>query len=830
MVRRSNESPINFSVKVAISSQLRPTLTLHPRQPSQYEWVVSDEPTHPPTLVPIPPPDEPGVLNADVDPLNHAVMIDFDPRVLSDDDARRVAAKLAPLGHQHYCKAILRLDGRASGAAEQRLERKAQKIEGIRRARATFMGGVMTVTFDDAKLSEAEVIEQVRETGAPVEPYVIESEQPPANLREYLALWLSGDRLEALFTAFTFIFMIAGWAASLANVPWYSAFYVLAYVTGGYFGVCAGLQSLRQWTIDVDLLMVLAALGAAVVNAPFEGAMLLFLFSFSNVLQGVAIDRTRKAIKSLMKLRPEKALARRGGATLLLPVEDLVIGDVLLVRPGESIALDSVIIEGSTSVDQSSLTGESMPVSKHAGDPVFAGTINQTGGLEVRVTRLAKDSTIEKLVRMVEEAQSEKADTQRFLDRAEQYYAVGVIAFTLCLIFIPIFALHAAFHAAFYRAMTVMVVASPCALIISTPASILSAIGGAARRGVLFKGGVHLERAAAVKVVAFDKTGTLTQGKPRVTDVVVDDRVFDFRSTPGAPALSLLALAGAVEAKSEHPLAQAIVAECVSRSVATSGCAAFQSISGKGASGIVDGRRIAIGSVRYFTARDIALPPMLATRIATLQDEGKTCVVVGEIDETAATGRLLGAIAIADVLRSDAASVVRQLKANGIERVVMLTGDNSRVAQAIARQAGVDEFHADLLPEDKVRVVKDLKSIGPVAMVGDGVNDAPALATSNVGIAMGAAGTDVAMETADVVLMSDNLGNIVFALALSRHARRVVYQNLTFAMAVIVVLVVSALGFHLLLPFGVVGHEGSTVLVCLNGLRLLNFRPRPAAT
>jgi len=787
---------------------------------------VTEKPDTPPALVPISPPDEPGVLNAGVDPVNHAVMIDFDPRVLSDDGARKVAERLAPIGHQHYCKAILRLDGRASGAAEQRLERKAQNIEGIRRARATFLGGVMTVTFDDARLSEAQVIEQVRETGAPVHPYVLESEQEPATAREELALWLSGERLEAVFMALTFVFMIAGWVGGRLGVGWHGLFYALAYGTGGYFGVCAGLQSLRQWTIDVDLLMVLAALGAAVVNAPLEGATLLFLFSLSNVLQGYAIDRTRKAIKALMKLRPEKALARRNGGTILLPVEELVIGDILVVRPGESIALDSVIVEGDSAVDQSSLTGESMPVSKHAGDPVFAGTINQTGGLEVRVTKLAKDSTIEKLVRMVEEAQSEKADTQRFLDRAEQYYAVGVIGFTLSLIFIPIFVMHAAFHAAFYRAMTVMVVASPCALIISTPASILSAIGGAARRGVLFKGGVHLERAAGVKVVAFDKTGTLTQGRPRVTDVVLEERVIPFSGAPDPEALALLELAGAVEAKSEHPLAQAIVAESAALSLHTPDCAGFQSISGQGAAGTVSGRRIAVGSARYFAARDVAIPALMASAIASLQDDGKTCVVVGELDDTGGGGRLLGAIAIADVLRADAASVVRQLRANGIEHVVMLTGDNARVAQAIARQAGVDEYHADLLPEDKVRVVKELKAIGPVAMVGDGVNDAPALATATVGIAMGAAGTDVAMETADVVLMSDNLENIVFALALSRRSRQVVYQNLCFAMGVIVVLIISALGFHLPLPIGVVGHEGSTVLVCLNGLRLLSFHPR----
>ena len=775
-----------------------------------------------PLLAPLP--NQPGVLRTDIDTANHALTIDFDPRLISNEGVRRVAERLAPIGHQQYCKTILHLGGRASGAAEQRLEKKAQQIDGIRRARATFLGGVMTVTFDDARLSEAQVIERVRETGAPVKPYGIEAEYKPGTVREWLMHWTTGDRLEAVFTVLTFVFMITGWTSAKLGVPWHDVFYVGAYLTGGYFGVRAGLQSLRQWTIDVDLLMVLAALGAAVVNAPFEGAMLLFLFSLSNVLQAYAIDRTRKAIKSLMKLRPEKALARRDGGTVVLSLGELVVGDVLVVRPGESIALDGIIIEGTSTIDQASLTGESMPVSKKVGDPVFAGTINQTGGLEVRVTKLAKDSTIEKLVRMVEEAQTEKADTQRFLDRAEQFYAVGVIFLTIALIVVPILFLKEPFQAAFYRAMTVMVVASPCALIISTPASILSAIGGAARHGVLFKGGVHLERAATVKVVALDKTGTLTEGKPGVTDVIVDGRLVNFRGGSDAAALTLLQLAAAVEAKSEHPLAQAIVKESKQRGLALEECAAFQSTSGKGASGLVNGRRIAVGNMRYFATQKISSPEGFARQIATLQDEGKTSVIVAEIDENTGTARLLGAIAIADVLRADAVSVIQQLKTYGIERVVMLTGDNARVAQAIAKQAGVDEFHADLLPEDKVRVIKELKGIGPVAMVGDGVNDAPALATATVGVAMGAAGTDVAMETADVVLMSDNLQNIVFAFALSRHARRVIFQNLAFALAVIIVLVVSALGFSLVLPIGVIAHEGSTVLVCLNGLRLLTFR------
>lgn len=773
-------------------------------------------------------PTRPGVLQTQIDPEKHELTIDFDPKVISEGEIRSVAAQLAPTGHQQYCKTLLHLGGRASGAAEQRLERKALKIEGIRRARVTFLGGVMSITFDDARLSEEQLIERVRQTGARVTPFSIAPEKAPANTLEWIRFWCTGERLEAVFMVLTFVFMMSGWILDRIGSSLHNFCYIGAYITGGYFGVRAGLQSLRQWTIDVDLLMVLAALGAAFIDAPFEGAMLLFLFSLSNVLQAYAIDRTRNAIKSLMKLRPEKALARRNGSTVLLPVEELQIGDVVIVRPGEAIPLDSVIVEGTSSVDQSSLTGESIPVSRKVGDPVFAGSINQTGGLEIRVAKLAKDSTIEKLVRMVEEAQSEKADTQRFLDRAEQYYAIGVILFTLGLIFVPPLLFQIPFPQAFYKAMTVMVVASPCALIISTPASILSAIGGAARRGVLFKGGVHLERAATIKVIAFDKTGTLTEGRPRVTDIVVGDQIHALDgATPPPDVLELLQRVAAVETKSEHPLAQAIVTEARSRGLAIAECTAFESISGKGASGHVSGRRIAIGNARYFASLHVEIPAEFTARIATLQDAGKTSVIVGEIDEATGRARLLGAVAIADVLRSDATAVIRQLRAIGIERIVMLTGDNQRVAQAIARQAGVDEFHADLLPEDKVRVIKELRNIGPVAMVGDGVNDAPALATATIGVAMGAAGTDVAMETADVVLMSNDLHNIAFAMELSRRSRRVIFQNLLFSIGVIVALVIAALGFALPLPVGVIGHEGSTVLVCLNGLRMLVFRPKP---
>ena len=765
-------------------------------------------------------PDVPkGVLRTSVDTEKHSLTIDYDPAVITDEGIREVAHRLIPEGDEHFEKCLMRLHGRACEACALNFERKAEAIPGIRRATATFIGGVMTVTYNDALLTPEEVFAKVNATGAKVTPMTAQEE----------VNWMRMDRVEAAFMVLCLFFTVAGWATG-RGTPLSNLFYLLAYVTGGTFGVLASFQSLRQWTIDVDLLMVLAALGAAYVGRPLEGASLLFLFSLSNVLQEYAIDRTRKAINSLMKLRPEKALTRRGGETVLLPVEQLVVGDIVLVRPGEAIPLDSEIVEGSSAIDQASVTGESIPVLKQAGDKVFAGTINQSGGLEIRVTKLAKDSSIEKLIRMVEEAQSEKAETQRFLDRAEQWYACGVIAFTLSLIFgpsvlphlFPQFIEHLPFSQIFYRAMTVMVVASPCALIISTPASILSAIGGAARRGVLFKGGAHLERTATVEVVAFDKTGTLTEGKPRITDIVVNGAIVSLDHDADNGAFDLLKLAAAVEFKSEHPLARAIVEEAGKRGLTLPNCTGFQSVSGHGANGVIQDRHIAVGAPRYFEMLGVQHCEKTLRQIESLQHEGKTCVLVGELQGEG--GVILGALAIADVLRESASEVVARLKAIGVKRVVMLTGDNHRVAAAIGKQAGVDEVFADLLPEDKVRVIRELKKIGPVAMVGDGVNDAPALALSNVGVAMGAAGTDVAMETADIVLMSDNLHNVAFAISVARQARRVIWQNITFALAVIVVLIISALGFNLPLPFGVVGHEGSTVIVCLNGLRLLAFR------
>jgi Cd2+/Zn2+-exporting ATPase len=633
---------------------------------------------------------------------------------------------------------------------------------------------------------------------------------------------------EILCVAATFLFMILGGAVQVMGLPvgFKYAFFLIAYLAGGWRGTIKGVRSLLGGTVDVDLLMVLAALGAAYVDHAFEGAMLLFLFSLSNTLQEMALEKSRSAISALMQLRPETALCKRGAQTLSVKIEELVVGDIVVVRPGESISVDGVVTEGNSFVNQASITGESLSVEKKPGDTLFAGTLNEAGGLEMRVTKLATESTLAKLIELVEKAQEQKAGTQRFLENAEQWYALAVILGTLALILVPIYIFGAPFKTTFYRAMTVMVVASPCALVISTPASILSAIATAARRGVLFKGGVYLERAAAIDIVAFDKTGTLTEGRPVVTDLrVIIDSDHNAMQTACSEE-ELLWLAAAVEGRSEHPIARAIVAEAKRRFMPIERCTKFQSVAGHGVSAEVVGRRIAVGNLKYFDGYESPERTALEEQMNLLNDEGKTGMLVGEIlgEHDKPTVRYLGFVAVADKVRVEVPAIVTRLRLLGVKRIVMLTGDGRRVAAAVARACAVDEFHADLLPQDKVRVITKLKDTGKVAMIGDGVNDAPALATSDVGIAMGAAGTDVAMETADVVLMGDTLDGIPFTLDLSRRTRAIVYQNLTFALTVIVVLIISALGFALPLPLGVVGHEGSTVLVCLNGLRLLRFR------
>ena len=761
--------------------------------------------------------DHNGIIQVSTDPVHASVDVVFDPALLSENDVRSFLKEHIAQVESAIRKCTFRLDGNACEACAQKLESKVRRIPGVRRATATYLGKVLSVTFDSDIEAEERLADDLKKSGANIKPLVSHPAASPSLLKKVFA----GELNEEISCGLGLVFLIA----SLITEKWtgmsplaHHLLYVGAYVFAGQQGVRSAIESLRERVLDVDVLMVLAALGAAAIGAPFEGALLLFLFSFSNVLQRHAMERTQRAIEALLTLRPSEALVKRGGIIEKVAVETLAIGEIVIVRPGEQIPVDGVLTEGSTNVDEASLTGESMPVAKGVGSAIFAGTLNQSGGIELRVTKRSEDSTLSRMVKLVAEAQAEKSKTQRFLEKAEQYYAMGVIAFTIGVFLIPFF--HGVpFAAAFYRAMTIMVVASPCALVISTPATVLSAIGGAARRGILIKGGSHLERAAKIDIVAIDKTGTLTVGKPSLTEVVTASGIHQVSGSLPDDARPLLRLAAALEAKSEHPLAHAIVSSVAALGIEPPAATDFQSTAGKGAEATIEAARYLIGSERLFRelqARDLT---KLAELAQPLLADGKTCVWLGSRvgDEVTA----LAVLAMADTIRPAARDLARQLKVLGVKKVVMLTGDHRLVADAIARDAQVDEVHAELLPEDKLRVIRQLKTEGVVMMVGDGVNDAPALAMSDIGVAMGAAGTDVAMETADIVLMGDRLENIPLLLAHTRRAKRVLLQNLVFSSAVIVVLICAALGFSLALPLGVVGHEGSTVLVCLNGLRLL---------
>jgi len=587
---------------------------------------------------------------------------------------------------------------------------------------------------------------------------------------------------------------------------------VVSYAAGGYFAVRAGWASLRAGEIDVDLLMVAAAVGAALVGAWHEGATLLFLFSLSNVLQDYAINRSRKAISSLLSLRPETAAVRRGAEVVQVRVEELKMGDVVVIRPGERLPADGVVGAGSSSIDQATITGESMPVQKDPGDPVFAGTVNQNGTLDIKVSKLASESTLARIITMVEEAQDRHANAQRTLDRFEQTYAKLIIGFVALLVVVPPLVLNADFSANFYRAMVVLVVASPCALVISVPASVLSGIANAARQGILFKGGGHMEDMAGLHVVAMDKTGTLTLGKPQVTDLL---------PAQGIAQRDLLQKLACVESKSEHPIARAIVAHAQSAGLQLCEPEQFAAVPGHGISAQLNGQTVLVGTQNLMREHGLAAPADLLAQQTALEEDGKSTMLVY-------ADHWLGVVAVADALRPEAAAAVAALRKAGVRHIAMLTGDNERAARAIAREVGLTEYHAGLLPDQKVEKLRQLHAqYGAVAMVGDGVNDAPALATADVGIAMGAAGTDVALETADVVLMANDLNKIAYAVSLSKQARRVVLQNLAISMGVIAVLLILTLlpGIDVPLPLGVVGHEGSTIVVVLNGLRLLVWKP-----
>ena len=662
---------------------------------------------------------------------------------------------------------------------------------------------------------------------------------------------------EIILASVTLISLLVGWLGGPVSglLPSWAivVFALTAYAAGGYSGARAALADAGRGNFNIDFLMIAAALGAAFIGEWEEGALLLFLFTLSGALESFASDRTRQAIIRLAELRPDTASVRREGAVIEMGVEALAIGDVVVVKPGERMPVDGTVIQGTTTVDQSPITGESIPVYKGVGDTVFSGTINGSGALELEVTKLASDSTISKIIGLVQEAQNNAAPTQRLIDRFSQPYTLAVIGVTLLAIAVPFFFAAEPFSSTIYRAMTLLVVASPCALIISTPASILSAIAAAAREGILFKGGAYLEKAANLDMLAFDKTGTLTYGKPELTDVV---------PLNGYSEEDLIACAAGAESLSEHPIAQTIVERAQEMNLAYDSPEDFRGIAGHGVQAIYGNgaskEMVYIGNDKLFMSEAMDLSPSIREQGKRLQKEGKTAILVvrrsiameekvaeivaGEAaspsgpHSAAAAGRdweVVGFLAVADTVRSNASETIATLKQLGITRVAMVTGDNQDVAAAVGDQVGLEEVYAELLPEEKVRIVGELVEAGSVAMIGDGVNDAPAMAASDLGIAMGGAGTDVALETADVVLMSDDLSKLPFMLRLSRRAGEIVRQNLYFSVGVILTLVVLTVivpflvpDFRLPLPVGVLGHEGSTLIVVINGLRMLTMKSK----
>ncbi len=654
--------------------------------------------------------------------------------------------------------------------------------------------------------------------------------------RAQIAFWKTN--YELLLAIICLVALLIGWLGGsvFGVLPTWGVWAagLVAFAAGGYVGVRETLAGLRHGKFDIDFLMTAAAFGAAAIGQWEEGALLLFLFTLSGALETFALDRTRHAIEALSDLRPAVARVRRGDAEVEMPVEELVLGDEVVVRPGERLPMDGMVIQGRTTIDQSPITGESIPVQKDVNDPVFAGTINGGGALVVEVTKLAGDSTLSKIIRLVADAQQDATPTQRFIDRFSQPYTLAVIGSTIFVFLIGWLFFRLEFNDALYLAMTLLVVASPCALVISTPASVLSAIAAAARHGVLFKGGAYLEKIALVRVMAFDKTGTLTPGKPVVTDV----RPFIDYSEE-----DVLRFAASAELASEHHIGRAIIAEARARGLELEQPTDFYSIAGHGIQARFKrdsgSETIYIGNDKLFMDAEMHFSEAIRMFGAALQKQGKTVMLVvrrSTMGDTLGDDRdweVVGYIAVADAVRPEAKQAIADLRLAGIEKIVMLTGDNHAVAHAIAAEVGITDVYSDLLPEQKVEIVRELSVGDKAVMVGDGVNDAPALATASVGIAMGAGGTDVALETADVVLMSSDLSKLPFTITLGRRAARIVRQNVAFSVGVIATLVTLTIvvpllveGFRMPLPLGVVGHEGSTLIVVLNGLRLLAMKPK----
>lgn len=612
-------------------------------------------------------------------------------------------------------------------------------------------------------------------------------------------------RKENVVTAISFLFLVIGIIASFVYEeahPIAIGLFAVSIIVGGYDMFKSGLVNLSRFYFDMKTLMTIAIIGAAIIGEWREGAVVVFLFAVSEALEAYSMNKARQSISQLMDIAPPTATIRRGGQLVEVGTEFIQINDVLIVKPGQKIAMDGVVLKGTSAVNQASITGEAVPVFKIIGDEVFAGTLNEEGFLEVKVTKRVEDTTIAKIIHLVEEAQAEKAPSQKFVDKFAKYYtpAIIVIAFLVAIV-PPLFG--GDWHSWIYQGLAVLVVGCPCALVVSTPVAIVTAIGNAAKQGVLIKGGIHLEEIGRLQAIAFDKTGTLTKGYPEVT-VVESGFSNDFMQKVMS-----------IETYSQHPLAQAIMNYASKEHIHAIEVEHFQSVTGKGAEGIIDGKKWSVGSVSWI--RSIcSVPNEVNERVEKLQTEGNTVMLAAE------DGFYKGFIAVADPIRETSEQVLQELKHTGIKHTVMLTGDDARTANAIATRLGVSAVEAGLMPDQKLTAIKKLQEkYGAVAMVGDGVNDAPALAASTVGIAMGGAGTDAALETADVALMADDLEKLPYTISLSRKALHIIKENIMFALGLKMIALLLIIPGWLTLWIAIFADMGATLLVVLNSLRLL---------
>ena len=744
--------------------------------------------------------------------------VHFNPNLISLKNVRRLAQKTGTTLTNRYRHERIPFEGMDNADEAPALRRKLEGLPGMVHANVNYAAGIAFVAYDTKVLLPGAIAKSMRAMkikplGWPLADEDHEADRDHGSAPAFLPHWAQ-EQWTLILVAIAGLFLLFGWAGTVIfNLPAQTAliFFLLSYLSGGYDIATHALPGLIRGRFDTDVLMLAAAIGAAILGEWAEGAFLLFLFSLGHAGEHYALDRARNAVNSLGKLMPKTAQLKKDGQLVERLVGRLKVGDVVLVRPGDRIPVDGKILTGESAVDQSPVTGESVPVFKSAGEEVFAGTINQDAALEVEVSRLAKDNTLARVMQMVVEAQSQQSPTQQFTERFTTWFVPVVLIFVLLIVVVPPLMGWMTMTESFYRGMLLLVAASPCALALGTPASILAGIAQAARNGVLIKGGVHLENLGALKVIAFDKTGTLTEGKFRLIDLLPYGNLEEDE---------LLRVAGAVEQGSNHPLALAVVEAARERDFLLPTADGFVNHAGRGVQGDVEGRPVQIGSLRLFKEmRDVKLPKEILDNVAALESEGKTTMLVRR------EGTFLGILTLADTPRTGVKEVLGSLRDLGVKKLVMLTGDNEDVAKRIGGQVGVTDIRAELLPEDKLDAIRDLQEqYGKIAMIGDGVNDAPALATATVGIAMGGAGTAVALETADVALMADDLAKLPFAVGLSRASRTIIRQNLTIALGVIGLLILTSVPGWLDLSWAVVLHEGSSILVVLNALRLLGYQ------